>query len=152
LDRLTNNVRKYIIKAGVKLIFWGALLIVFCFGVFLKKTHAQVLNESCIATSLNVSTQVAPNGTFFFNAPLPDGKYRIRIVCQGENGLVFAQSDFLDGVSEGITEIGDIEFIPTPLIPESIVITAERSLLDFPNFVSQLAVTGTVSGGANSPP
>ena len=131
----------------VKAVFLGVVFIVLSWGILYENTHAQVLNETCTATALNISTQVSPNGTFSFNAPLPDGKYRIRIICRGENGPIFAQSGFLDGVSGGLTEIGDIEFIPTPLVPENIAISAERSLLDFPNFVSQLTVTGSLSDG-----
>ena len=47
------------------------------------------LNEECIASILNRSVQVNPDGTFALpNVPVPLGAFRVRVVCDRGDGTV----------------------------------------------------------------
>ncbi|MCH9662063.1 MAG: Ig-like domain-containing protein, partial [Gammaproteobacteria bacterium] len=109
-----------------------------------------VLNEDCIATILNRTTQVNPNGTFALtNVPVPLGAFRIRVVCDRalETVVDRGQSAFVLGVPNGETPFDAITFGTDSPIPVSLEIASPASVLTPTANGAQLVTTGTLAGG-----
>ena len=88
------------------------------------------LNEECTATVLNRTIQVSTNGTFAIgNVPVPPGAFRVRIVCEGEDGVERAQSNFILGVANGVTLLKEITFGVDDPIPVSLEIRSPATVL-----------------------
>ncbi len=103
------------------------------------------LNEDCIASVLNLQTTIKENGTFAFNHPMPNGVYRVRVVCERETGVEFGQSDYLTPTPNGETTVGPVIFGNVDLIPVSLQLTSTSTSLTPSITTAQLSVTGTLS-------
>ena len=110
-----------------------------------------LLDDSCFVNILNRRIQVNQNGTFALgNIPIPFGPFRARAVCDRSSGTIVAQSEFITGVPNGVTEISSITFGlgEGDAIAESINISSPVSELTLSNTNAQLVTTGTLVGGA----
>jgi hypothetical protein len=111
---------------------------------------AQVLNETCTAVVLNRTGPVTPDGMFVLaNVPLPVGSFRARIVCQ-QNGQTFlGATAFVQGVPNGVTDMGPVFFgTEVPAIPASLSITSPATTLTPQAPGAQLVVTGRMVDGS----
>ncbi|WDE07244.1 Ig-like domain-containing protein [Thalassomonas viridans] len=108
-----------------------------------------VLNEDCIATILNRQTQVNADGTFVIpNVPVPQGAFRVRVVCDRADGTVDnGQSPFVLGNPNGETLFDDISFADDDPVPVSIEITSPALELTPEANGAQLVTTGTLPDG-----
>ena len=110
---------------------------------------AQELGESCTATALNRTVRIAADGGFALgNVPVPVGAFRVRVVCEDDNGVETGQSGFLFGIRDGVTPVGAIDFGAEAPIPESIEISAPVSELIPPVTGVQLVTTGALADGS----
>ena len=89
------------------------------------------LNEECIASILNRSVQVNPDGTFALpNVPVPLGAFRVRVVCDRGNGTVeIGQSAFVSGIPNGVTDFGPITADATQEVPVTLQLTSPATVL-----------------------
>jgi len=107
-----------------------------------------VLSQECIATILNRSVQANQNGTFALgNVPVPQGAFRVRIICERSGKTELAQSPFVLGVPNGETSLGEITFGVDDPIPVTLSITAPASVLTPIAPGAQLVTTGTLADG-----
>ncbi|MCA9771255.1 MAG: VCBS repeat-containing protein, partial [Myxococcales bacterium] len=113
--------------------------------------RAQQLDERCVATVLNRTAQVNPDGTFAVgNVPVPPagGAFRVRLVCETDEGVLRAQSAFIPGVPNGDTPIGAITFgAESAPIPVTLTVTSPATLLTEAAPGAQLVTTGTLADG-----
>ena len=108
------------------------------------------LDENCVATLLNRTVQVNPNGSFALgNIPIPTGPTRVRIVCENDDGLQRAQSLFYEPIVNGQNEI--TQLFPAQAqdqIPLSLSVSAITNELSFTTvLVLRLNVVGLLSTG-----
>ncbi|WDE10118.1 Ig-like domain-containing protein [Thalassomonas haliotis] len=108
-----------------------------------------ILNEDCIATILNRQTQVNADGTFVIpNVPVPQGAFRVRVVCDRADGSVDnGQSPFVLGTPNGETLFDEISFADDDPVPVSINITSAALELTPEANGAQLVTTGTLPDG-----
>lgn len=107
------------------------------------------LNEECLATILNRTVQVNPDGTFAIgNVPVPQGAFRVRVVCERQGGGVDrGASPFVLGVPNSETVFGDIDFTEVNPIPVNLEITSPATVLTPIAPGAQLVTTGTLADG-----
>ena len=106
------------------------------------------LDETCIATILNRQIQVSPDGTFTLgNVPVPQGAFRVRVVCNREGQVLRAQSGFVRGTPNGVTNLGPITFGDDEPIPVAIAITSPAPVLTAAAPGAQLVTTGKLVDG-----
>ncbi|HEX4955079.1 MAG TPA: Ig-like domain-containing protein [Thermoanaerobaculia bacterium] len=106
------------------------------------------LDESCVASVLNRQIQVSPNGTFTLgNVPVPQGAFRIRVVCNRGGRVERARSAFVLGTPNGVTVIGPITFGDDAPIPLSLAITSPAPVLTSATPSAQLVTTGALVDG-----
>ncbi len=109
------------------------------------------LSEECLATALNRTVQVAGNGTFALgNIPLSQGAFRIRVVCEGSDGVRRGQTSFLIGVPNGTTPAGPIGFASDAPIPVSLALSTPSPTLTPATPQAQLVVTGNLVDGTST--
>ena len=125
------------------------LILLFLFGNILPtSTRAQTLDEECMATALNQTVQVNPDGRFNLRGvPVPAGRFRVRIVCEQDGMTEQMQSEFLNAIPFGenvITEITPVNESPQPV---TIQITAPTTTLTQTSPGVQLTTTGTLPDG-----
>ncbi|WP_281561221.1 Ig-like domain-containing protein [Thalassomonas sp. RHCl1] len=108
-----------------------------------------ILNEDCIATILNRQTQVNADGTFIIpNVPVPQGAFRVRVVCDRADGSVDnGQSPFVLGNPNGETLFDEISFADDDPVPVSIEISSPALELTPEANGVQLVTTGTLPDG-----
>ncbi len=106
------------------------------------------LDESCVATVLNRTIQVSPDGTFAIgNVPVAPGVFRVRVVCTGPDGGERFVSGFLSGVPGGTTSIqGLLPFVEAP-VPTDLGIIAPSRVLDPDQSAFQIVTTGVLPDG-----
>ena len=107
------------------------------------------LNDDCTAIILNRITQVGTDGTFALpNVPVPQGAFRVRIVCERDNGVTErAQSPFVLGVANGSTDFDRISFVDDDPVPLSLSITSPASVLTPQANGAQMVTTGKLADG-----
>ncbi len=106
------------------------------------------LGPECIATVLNRTVQVSADGGFAIgNVPNPVGAFRVRVVCETADGVLRAQSAFVEGIANGVTPLGDITFGVDDPIPVDLEITSPVLVLTPTVNGSQLNTTGTLPDG-----
>ncbi len=73
----------------------------------------------CTVNALNRQAQVNPNGLFILNnIPVAPGPFRIRAICERENGVVeTGESPLVQGVGNGQTSIETISYPVDDMIP-----------------------------------
>ena len=108
---------------------------------------AETLDETCIATMANRSLPVNPDGTFAVSGPTPNGQFRVRMLCDRPDGLVQAQSGFLTGIPNGVTEATNIIFGDFGLIPSSLTLATTAATLTPAELTAQITTTGNLAGG-----
>jgi len=124
-----------------------AMLIAFLGGV--SNTHAEEiqLNDACIASALNRTTQVSPDGSFGIdNIIVSNGPFRVRIVCDSDGGVAQAQSFFVEGVPNGETILGEIVTSEVDPIASNLLLGLVPPLTPA-NRSSELFVIGELPGG-----
>ena len=130
----------------------GTATIVASTGIVLDEIKIQVLNplnENCIASALNRQATVNTDGTYAFgNIPLPDGAFRVRVVCDRKITVEFAQSQLLTGVPNGTFEVGELTFGVQAPIPLSLNLATTAGTLTPTVLTAQITTTGNLTGGA----
>ncbi len=70
-----------------------------------------VPDERCTASILNRHVRVSPSGAFAVpNVPVEEGRFRVRVNCLRDGWILRGQSELLELVPDGVTEIGPIDF------------------------------------------
>ena len=105
-----------------------------------------LLDENCVATANNIAITINPTGLFALSGPLPLGQYRVRVVCERDGIVTHGQSDFVEGVPNGVTVIEQIFFGLEDLTPESLELSSPVGQLTQDITTTQITVTGLVSG------
>lgn len=108
-----------------------------------------VLDESCLATLLNRTTQVSADGTFALgNVPVPQGAFRVRVVCARPSGRVDrGASQFVLGIPNDATPLGPITFGEQDPIPVRLRIDTPAQTLTADAPGAQLVTTGVLVDG-----
>ena len=108
------------------------------------------LDENCVVTALNRSTQMLANGTFRIdNVPLDVGTFRARVVCDQLAGTSLAQSELLVGIVGGITQIANLQ-VGSSTSPLSLNLQSPSLSLDSTTPVAQVQVFGSLPDGTTA--
>ncbi|MEM9557540.1 MAG: carboxypeptidase regulatory-like domain-containing protein [Acidobacteriota bacterium] len=144
-------------RAPRSLLHVGLLLLGLAFAV--GALHGQQLDETCTASILNRSVQVAPDGTFAIpNVPVEiGGLFRVRVVCERDGELVRGQSRLISLVPNGETPLVPpdefdaeaIDFDRFTPIPRALTVLAEEdeTVLTTVGEERQIFVVGTLPDG-----
>ena len=109
----------------------------------LTAAHAQ-LGENCTAIALNRTAQVAGDGTFVLaGVPVPAGPFRVRFICEGEEGVDLGQTDLLEGISGDETALTGVNFNAEDTLFISITLSSPTSQLTPDSATAQLTVVRT---------
>src|SRR5262244_3165096 len=89
------------------------------------------IDQNCIATLLNRTIQISPDGTFAIpNVPVDQGFYRVRILCKNGTQTTEAASSFLTLVPNGETLVGTLTVGNVTPAPVSITLNASNTTLN----------------------
>ena len=107
-----------------------------------------LLDDACTATILNRIVDVGPDGTFAVpNVPIPQGAFRVRVICERDGVTTFGQGPFVEGNPNESTEVGPIEAADADPLPVSLALTSPATLLTPQANGAQLVTTGTLATG-----
>jgi len=102
--------------------------------------------ETCTASALNRSIDFKPGFPFeISNLPVPDGFYRIRVICETAEGNVLGQTELLQGVPNGTVFFSGITYNDVAPIPVSILLAATPTTLTATVTTTQITTTGTLA-------
>lgn len=102
--------------------------------------------ETCTASALNRSIDFKPGFPFeISNLPVPDGFYRIRVICETSEGNVLGQTELLQGVPNGTTFFSGITYNDVAPVPVSILLAATPTTLTATVTTTQITTTGTLA-------
>ncbi len=108
-----------------------------------------LLDDSCTASILNRTIEVSADGTFAIpNVSVPQGVFRVRVVCDRDGVVSFGQGPFVSGVANGSTDVGPIEASDETPIPVMLLLDAPATMLTEGVPSVQLEATGILVGGA----
>lgn len=109
------------------------------------------LNENCVVSILNRSTQVRPNGTWVVpNIPAGFGPVRARATCL-QNGVTRSgQSAFFVIPPNGSVDVPPIVLGAVTPVPTGINVTASVAVLTQAGATTQLTVTADYAGGTTA--
>jgi len=108
------------------------------------------LDASCIASTMNRSAPVTENGGFSIrNIPVPNGPFRVRVVCDRLDGTSFSSSQFLLGNPNDVTHIGDLLIGSVSDVPESLLLSSTNNTLSTANPTAQIIVDGYYSDASS---
>ncbi|WP_016957425.1 Ig-like domain-containing protein [Catenovulum agarivorans] len=130
----------------------GRILLTACFlsSALVTATKAEELDENCVVNILNRTIQVAEDGGWSLpNVPSNQGAVRARATCVGEEGTTLSgQSGYFNLRTNGITRVGEIQFVEQEPVPVRIsFLTTIQISLTALGQTYQLDVTAEYPGG-----
>ncbi len=98
--------------------------------IFFTNLDAQVLNEDCIASVLNRTTQVRPDGSWNLrNVPASFGQVRARVNCVRSGVTETGQSELFEVLSNDTLFVNSLTLGNPTKVPKSISISAPDTTL-----------------------
>ena len=108
-----------------------------------------MLDENCIASILNRSTQVSPDGTFVLpDVPVEPGFFRLRVICRQAGDTLRGQTPFLQLQPDGATDASGIVLGDFSPILVSLAISGATTTLSEQNETLQLSADATLPDGS----
>ncbi len=113
--------------------------------------RAVALDDNCVASILNRSVQVNPDGSFgISNIPAQAGKFRVRITCEQDGSLVRGQSSLVDLDQDSTVELSQVLLGVFNPIPVSIEIESPVSSLNGSDAFTLLRAWATYPDGSRA--
>lgn len=92
---------------------------------------------------MNRNIQAGDDGSVILrNIPVPDGAFRLRLVCEREGETIFGASDLVFGVPGGFLSIDDLAFSNAADIPVDLSLETATTELTSSQPSAQLSVSG----------
>jgi hypothetical protein len=111
----------------------------------------RALGAGCVASLLNRSVEVLPNGSFGLqNVPVDRTLHRVTVVCTSEDGTIFQGQSELFALTSPQTSFTTIDFTSQFRIPAALSLTSPRDTLTGAGDAIQLTVTGRFTDGATA--
>ncbi len=118
---------------------------------FASLALAQESEDQCVASILNRTVRVNPDGSFAIpNVPVEPGLFRVRVICQQPDGTVVGgMSEFFPLLpAEVPAEIGQITFGAVEPIPVSLQVTAPQTTFHTKGETARLRAVATLPDGS----
>ncbi|MCB1875956.1 MAG: carboxypeptidase regulatory-like domain-containing protein [Chromatiales bacterium] len=146
-----KTVNSFLHKAGQWLVA-GILSLITALSIPLAAV-GMTLDESCTATIFNRSIRVNPDGSFAVpNVPVDGGRFRVRVSCERADGVVYGQTDLLDLVANGVTDVPQVFFGNVTAVPASLELFIEEDQAVFTSAdeTRQIFVIATYPDGSRA--
>jgi len=124
--------------------------ILICFLMFGNAVIAQEfsLDETCVASVLNQDINIANDGSFVVDTPVPAGAFRARITCDTQENEAVIVSNFVNGIPNGAIEFSEFERQDLPVNPTALIVTSDFGTITPNNTEASLQTSATLVNGS----